>query len=40
MLQPPGWDGTEKGKVDPKTGKPYREASDAAGMGPKEEARE
>ena len=40
VLQPPGWDGTEKGKVDPKTGKPYREASDAAGTGPKEEARE
>ena len=37
VLQPPGWDGTEEGKVDPKTGKPYREASDAAPEGPKEE---
>ena len=24
-LQPPGWDGTEGGKVDPATGKPFRE---------------
>lgn len=29
VLQPPGWDGTKEGMVDPATGKPYRDA-----MGP------
>jgi shikimate kinase len=27
VLQPPGWDGTEEGKIDPATQKPYREGS-------------
>ena len=26
-LQPPGWDGTKEGMVDPATGKPYRDAA-------------
>ena len=29
VLQPPGWDGTKEGMVDPKTGKPYRDAEQA-----------
>ena len=30
VLQPPGWDGTKEGMVDPATGKPYREAAEAS----------
>ena len=26
VLQPPGWDGTKEGMVDPATGKPYKDA--------------
>ena len=33
VLQPPGWDGTEEGKIDPKTQKPYKDAE----QGPKQE---